>query len=349
MVSYGQADSQSTRGPGRQVGGGRQLPAPGDLPVGANRVTTRGMNDQIAALVRRHDPDRFLTALFAPADRRDALLTLYAFNHELARAREMVSEPPLALIRLQWWREVLAGERRRHEVATPLSEALAAGALQPTLLLPLIESREAEAYGDFATQAEWHSWLLAGAGGLAVAAAAALGAGAPESFRPFGAAYGVAGLLRSSLILAAQGRCLLPHDLLARHNLSPEGFHSRSRPSIGGHAGAGGAGRNRSGRLGPADRGKPGRGAPLGDRRRVAGRAGRTRPATVAGSVGGARVRRSASGHLHRSDRSWPDRFGPEALRGSGKPLHRAPAPPRCCLAVSGVARAAHALALGAI
>jgi hypothetical protein len=29
----------------------------------------RSMNDAIAALVRRHDPDRFLTALFAPPDR----------------------------------------------------------------------------------------------------------------------------------------------------------------------------------------------------------------------------------------------------------------------------------------
>ena len=45
------------------------------------------MNEAVVALVRRHDPDRFLTALFAPPDRRDALLTLYAFNHELARAR----------------------------------------------------------------------------------------------------------------------------------------------------------------------------------------------------------------------------------------------------------------------
>jgi 15-cis-phytoene synthase len=192
--------------------------------VDGNRVTTHSMNDQIAALVRRHDPDRFLTALFSPADRRDALLTLYAFNHELARAREMVSEPPLALIRLQWWREVVEGARRRHEVATPLSDAIGAGALQPTFLLPLVEARELEAYGDFVTQAEWHGWMLAGAGGLAVAAAAALGAPAPESLRPFGAAYGVAGLLRSSSVLAAQGRCLLPHDLLARHNLSPEGF-----------------------------------------------------------------------------------------------------------------------------
>ncbi|MGD0108468.1 MAG: squalene/phytoene synthase family protein [Rhodopila sp.] len=67
------------------------------------------MNEAIAALVRRHDPDRFLTALFAPPERRHALLTLYAFNHELARAREVASEPALALIRLQWWREVVEG------------------------------------------------------------------------------------------------------------------------------------------------------------------------------------------------------------------------------------------------
>jgi phytoene synthase len=182
------------------------------------------MNDVITALVRRHDPDRFLTALFAPPERRDALLILYAFNHELARAREVASEPPLALIRLQWWRDIIEGEPRRHEVATALSEAIAAGALDRTLLLPLIEARESEAYGDFETLDGWRAWLLAGAGGLAVAAAAALNAPDPDLLRPCGAAYGVAGLLRANAILAAQGRCLLPHDLLARHGLSPETF-----------------------------------------------------------------------------------------------------------------------------
>lgn len=190
----------------------------------ANRATTRAMNDAIAALVRRHDPDRFITALLAPPAGRNALLVLYAFNHELARAREVVSEPPLALIRLQWWREVVEGVQRRHEVASPLSDAIANRTLDPALLLPLIEAREAEAYGEFATQAEWQDWLLAGAGGLAVAAAAALGAPAPALLRPYGAVYGLAGLLRASSILAAQGRCLLPHDLLARHGLSPEAF-----------------------------------------------------------------------------------------------------------------------------
>lgn len=182
------------------------------------------MNDAIAALVRRHDPDRFLTALFAPPERRTALLTLYAFNHELARAREVASQPSLALIRLQWWREVVEGEPKRHEVASPLSEAIAAGALKPAYLLPIINARDVEAYGDFATLANWRAWVLAGAGGLAVAAAAALGAPEPEALRPFGAAYGVAGLARATGVLAAQGTCLLPRDLLARHELSPEAF-----------------------------------------------------------------------------------------------------------------------------
>jgi phytoene synthase len=182
------------------------------------------MNDTLAALVRRHDPDRFLTTLFAPPARRDALLVLYAFNHELARAREVASEPPLALIRLQWWREVVEGAHRPHEVATPLSAAITAGTLDPALLLPLIEAREQEAYGDFETGQAFRAWVLSGAGGLAVAAAAALGAPDPEVCRPYGAAYGIAGVMRSSEALARQGRCLLPADILARQELVSEAF-----------------------------------------------------------------------------------------------------------------------------
>src|SRR3954454_2482946 len=113
------------------------------------------MNDAIAAIVRRHDPDRFLTALFAPADRRDALLTLYAFNHELARAREVASEPTLALIRLQWWREVVEGAPRRHEVADPLRGLIEAGELRRDDLLAMIDAREAEAELAFASLAAW--------------------------------------------------------------------------------------------------------------------------------------------------------------------------------------------------
>jgi len=176
----------------------------------------------VAALVRRHDPDRFLTALFAPPDKRETLLTLYAFNHELARAREVASQPMLALMRLQFWREVVDGAHRSHEVAAPLGAALDRGDLDRDELLGIIGGREAEAEASIPTLEEWRAYLLGTAGGLMVAAGRLLGVLEPESLRLPGAAYGAAGVLRSVPALARQGRCLLPEDLLAEHGLSPE-------------------------------------------------------------------------------------------------------------------------------
>lgn len=185
--------------------------------------------DPVAALVRRHDPDRFFTALFAPPAKRAALLTLYAVNHELARAREVASAPPLALIRLHWWREVVEGAPRRHEVATPLAEAIATGELHPPDLLAMIDGREAEADGEFPALEDWLAYLDATAGGVAVAAGRLLGAGAAElpRLRRLGAAYGVAGQLRSVAALARQGRCQLPRAVLGRHGLDPETVAAR--------------------------------------------------------------------------------------------------------------------------
>lgn len=175
-----------------------------------------------AALVRRHDPDRFLAALFAPAARREALFTLYAFNHELARAREVTREPTLALIRLQWWREVVEGVRKRHEVAAPLSDAIAQGLLVPEDLLGMIEGREAEAEPAIPDRAAWRAYLAATAGGVMAAAGRALGAeGAMLArLRVLGTAHGVAGQLRNVPALARAGRVLLPEDVLGAHGLS---------------------------------------------------------------------------------------------------------------------------------
>jgi 15-cis-phytoene synthase len=64
-----------------------------------------------AELVRTADRDRFVSALFAPAQHRPALHALYAFNVEVARVREVAREPLPGEIRLQWWSEVINGER----------------------------------------------------------------------------------------------------------------------------------------------------------------------------------------------------------------------------------------------
>jgi len=170
-------------------------------------------------MVRRVDPDRYLTALFAPPARREALFTLYAFNHELARAREVVREPFAALIRLQWWREVVEGARRQHEVAGPVGAALDAGWLRPLDLEAMIAAREMEAE-PLETVGDFTAYVMGSAGGVMVAAGHALGWEGAEALRPWGAAYGVAGILRSVDAHARQGRCLFPLDLMRETGLS---------------------------------------------------------------------------------------------------------------------------------
>jgi phytoene synthase len=192
--------------------------------------TETGTEHDLAGFVRRHDPDRFLCALFAPADRRPALFALLAYNHELARAREAASNPIAALIRLQWWREVVADvaegrPARRHEVAMPLHAAIVAGLLDPADLSALADAREAEtAEEGFPTRAAFATHLRGTAGGVAVAAGRLLGAAgeALPVLQALGAAYGLAGVLRSVAAHAAQGRCLLPGDALAEAGLDGE-------------------------------------------------------------------------------------------------------------------------------
>ncbi len=188
------------------------------------------MLSPLGSSLRRHDPDRFLTTLFAPAAQREALITLFAFNHELARAREVTSQSLLALIRLQWWREVVEGDAKPGEISTPLSVLIAGGMLQRETLLAMIDAREAEVDGRFATLQDWRDWLLAGAGGLAVAAGQVLGVRDEpvlHGLRLRGAAYGAAGLLRSRLLLAQQGFAPWPADLLAQQGLIPEDAAAR--------------------------------------------------------------------------------------------------------------------------
>src|SRR5258705_12806063 len=75
-------------------------------------------------LVRAADKDRYLATLFAPADKRGPLHTLYAFNLEIAGVRDRVREPMAGEIRLQWWRDVLNGERRGEAAANPVAAAI---------------------------------------------------------------------------------------------------------------------------------------------------------------------------------------------------------------------------------
>jgi len=180
-------------------------------------------------LVRAADRDRFLTTLFAPAEHRPALLALYAFNLEVARVREIVHEPLAGEIRLQWWNDVLEGERRGEVAAHPVAAALLASVaryrLGPERLKALIAARRFDldnepmrSLGDLEAYAEGAS-----AGLIAVAAqvlADGLDIGALSHHA--GLAHAFAGLLAAFPVHGARGKVFVPLDILARHGAARE-------------------------------------------------------------------------------------------------------------------------------
>ena len=102
------------------------------------------------ALVRRVDPDRWISSRFiADAQARADVVALYAFDHELARAPKVASNPLIGEIRLTWWREVLDEvfehrPVRRHPTAEALADVVRRRGLERAPLEALIDARYRE-------------------------------------------------------------------------------------------------------------------------------------------------------------------------------------------------------------
>lgn len=111
-------------------------------------MSSAGELSYCGAQVRRFDRERFLTLLYAPPAAREALFALYAFNIEIARTREVVSEAILGQMRLQWWRdsigELYDGVPKAHEVLKPLGEAVQRHGLSRAHFERLLSAREAD-------------------------------------------------------------------------------------------------------------------------------------------------------------------------------------------------------------
>lgn len=178
-------------------------------------------------MVRKYDPDRFLLTLFEPPALREALFALYAFNYEIAKTREVVTETQLGLIRLQWWRDALAGyyesgQVLKHQGLEPLCAAIKAHALPREPLDYLIYAREFDLEdrlpANLDGMVKYASYTNAP---LIKLTLAILGEHAGEAdIEAAAVAYGLTGLLRVVPAHLRQRRCYLPEDLLHKNDMS---------------------------------------------------------------------------------------------------------------------------------
>lgn len=177
--------------------------------------TINASSSATAALLRRYDRDRYLLAMFVSEAARPAVRALYAFNYEIARVRETVSEPMLGQIRLQWWREGLetafgAGAVRRHDVLTPLAAAIRHHGLSREHFDRLVDARERDLAPDPPpTLAALEAYAEESSAPLQLLVLEILGAAGAEANRAArdGAiAYALTGLLRAAPFLARSPR-----------------------------------------------------------------------------------------------------------------------------------------------
>jgi len=203
-------------------------------PVGAAALAEARRH--CAALARENARDQWLGALYAPAERRDALFALAAFDHEISQARLRARDPNLAALRLAWWRDVVVGERNAEAAGNPTALALTSAvedfslprdeleAMLDARLEELIPSEgfdlaafEAFAEGSEGARLRLAARISGGGGDLDAAAAHA----------PASIALALTRMLAALPAKAGSAPTLFPADVAARHGATVRDFDAR--------------------------------------------------------------------------------------------------------------------------
>ena len=189
--------------------------------------------------VRRVAHDAYVVSLFAPLEKRSALWAIHAFNHEIAKVREAVSEPMLGEIRLQWWSdaidEIFKGTPRQHQVVQALAGAHVRWGLDREELQTLILGRMNDLKNKhFANVEDLFAYIDKTVTPLNRLALQVLDVPEDENnalaVSAASLSYGIAGLLRAAPYFFKQNRNFLPVNMMDEVGLSERSLLSL-RPS----------------------------------------------------------------------------------------------------------------------
>jgi phytoene synthase len=202
---------------------------------------TKASADFCTELVRAHDFARYASTLFVPAAQRRALLAIYAFNVEISRVREQVSQPLPGEIRLQWWTDMLAGSDHGgvegNPVAAELLLAIRSWRLPVERLSRLIHEHQFDLYNDpMPTKAALEGYIDDTSSALFSLGAAAAGRQSPEIdhlARHAGLAQGISRVIAALPLDASRRQLFVPLQLLEQHGSGMEEvFAGKQTPKL---------------------------------------------------------------------------------------------------------------------
>jgi 15-cis-phytoene synthase len=178
-----------------------------------------------ADLVRTHDFTRYVSTLFVPAEPRRALVALYAFNVEISRVHEQVSQPLPGEMRLQWWTDMLSGAGHGgvegNPVAAELMLAMRNWRLPVERLSRLIDEHQFDLYNDpMPTMAALEGYINDTSSALLSLAAGIAGRPSDEVehlARHAGLAQGMVQVMAALPLDASRRQLFVPQQLLESH------------------------------------------------------------------------------------------------------------------------------------
>ena len=179
------------------------------------------------------DRDRYLSTLYAPPEKREALLALYAFNAEIMAVRDRIHEPLAGEMRLQWWRDTIAnraaGVATGHPIADALTRAIDHYRLPDAAFENYLEARIFDLYDDpMPSRTDLEGYCGETEGSLFQLSAMILdreaAPGVADLAGHAGCALGIARILRLLPLSRARGQSFVPRDLLEAAGTSPETF-----------------------------------------------------------------------------------------------------------------------------
>jgi phytoene synthase len=197
--------------------------------------------DFCADLVRAHDFARYASTLFMPAEQRRALWALYAFNVEISRVREQVSQPLPGEMRLQWWTDMLAGAGHGgvegNPVAAELLLAIRNWRLPVERLSRLIDEHQFDLYNDpMPTRAALEGYINDTSSALFSLGAGIAGVQSDEIehlARHAGLAQGMARVMAALPRDASRRQLFVPLQLLESHGSDiEEVFAGKETPKL---------------------------------------------------------------------------------------------------------------------
>jgi len=177
-----------------------------------------------------------------PAEQRRALLALYAFNVEITRVREQVTQALPGQIRLQWWIDMLAGQAHGGIEGNPVAAELLLATrdfnLPTETLSRLIEEHQFDLYNDpMPTMAALEGYLNDTSSALFALAARAVAPPLPQIehlARHAGLAQGLVQVIARLPYDASRRQLFFPQQTLTDHGSDVEEvFAGKQTPRLG--------------------------------------------------------------------------------------------------------------------